>query len=51
MAIWEYTDFETKDLEEMLEMYEKLEQTEGEQDEDMMRELRAELEKREEQNG
>jgi len=48
MAIWEFTDYTTKELTDMLKRYE---QDEDERDEDMMRELRSEIGKREEENG
>lgn len=48
MAIWEYTNHDTSSLYKLLALYEALEEeTDESQDDDMMRELRAEIEKRE----
>ena len=48
MAIWEFTEYSFKDLIALQEKYEELEKLGQQQDEDMLSELDAEIEKRKE---
>ncbi len=51
MSIWEFTEYNDEDLDEILEHIEALMKFGIEPDEDMLRELTDEIEKREEENG